>query len=198
MYVRGFIVGVCLVSISLTAGASEIYQSPKSGFSFALGQVNVDSTIATQERVEDTATYLRFAWEGQTNAMLYAVGISGFLYSDNDQFSQRVVDNFGNRSTAESDASAFSLYGETGMSYRIGTSASADLLGGYEFVIDSSRSIPNCSGCASEDIDIAAGAFVAPRLSFQTSDRFKLSFSYFQYLTGDINNAFSLNIGYSY
>lgn len=164
----------------------------------SLGQVNLDAAVALQEGIKDSATYIRFAWEGQKNQLLYGAGISGYLYSDRREFDQVVEDNFGNVSTAGSDADAFNLFFEGGYRYETSKNISLDILGGYELVMESERAIPNCIDCATSDINIEGGLYFTPRLTFVANNGLLLAASYHQYLSGDVENAISVTIGMRY
>ncbi len=168
-------------------------------FYFALGRIGIDDEVAFMEGIEDTATYFRFGWEGQSDAWLYGAGLSGYLYSDNEGFSVLVEEEWSNDvSTAGSDANAFNFYAEGGYSHDLSEFAFIDILGGVEMVLISERSVSNCSNCPSEDIDVGSGFFVAPRLRLMAANGFTFAVTYTQYLTGDTESAFAANFGWTY
>lgn len=168
-------------------------------FYFALGRIAIDDEVAFLEGIEDTATYFRLGWEGQSDAWLYGAGLSGYLYSDNEGFSVLVEEEFsGDVSTAGSDANAFNFYAEGGYSHDLSAFAFVDFIGGMEIVLISERSVSNCSNCPSQDIDVGSGLFVAPRLRLMAGNGFTFAISYTQYLTGDTENAFAANFGWTY
>lgn len=169
----------------------------RSGWFFSGGFMNFDSVVAEQEGIEDSSFYLNIGYEGQKGALAYGFGMSGLVLSDNDSFTQRVVDNFGNSSTASSSADAFGFYGEVGYNYEFESGdKSFEILAGLE-TINASRGITNCSNCFSEDIDISSGLYLKPRFRFYSDTDFVFSIDYLQYLSGDIENGFSLNFSWS-
>lgn len=160
-----------------------------------LGQASIDGQKAFAGGVEDSALYIRLGVEFQRSSWLYGVGLSGLLYDDNAEFSQTVRDLSGNISTADSSANAFDLYGEVGYRYLLATRSYLDFMTGYEQVLTSGRSIPNCSNCYDEDIDIDSGFYLMPRLQFETEGGFTFSFMYRQYVTGDLESAVVFTFG---
>lgn len=200
MCLRKMVAASIFVCLPALATASDDVKSTDTGVMWyaGIGQVAIDSASATRGKIKDSATYIRLAVEGRSQGWLYGGGISGYFYSDKNKFSQGVEDQFGNRSTEDSSASAVNLYGEAGIAYPVSASMSADFLAGYEFVAESSRAISNCTDCASEDIDVDAGVYVAPRIRYQVGDKFTMSLSYQQYLTGDVENAIALYFGWTY
>ncbi len=167
-------------------------------FYLALGRIGIDEEVALQEGIEDTATYFRFGWEGQSDQVIYGAGLSGYLYSDNDGFSVLVEDYSGDVSSAGSDANAFNFYGEAGYSYDLSANAFFDIIGGMELVLISERGVSNCTDCPSEDIDVGSGLFVAPRFRLMANSGFTFAISYIQYLTGDTESALTANFGWTY
>jgi len=172
--------------------------SPIPTFYFSAGRIGLDPELTEQENIKDTATILRFGWEGLSDRLVYGAGMSMFLYSDRAEFSQRVEDVFGNQSTADSSANAFNIYGEVGYSYPLSSYVNVDILGGYEWVLKSERSIGECSNCASEDIDINSGLYITPRIRFTTTGSVILMISQHRYFSGDADDAWSLSIGWQY
>ncbi len=162
----------------------------------SLGQASIDTKIATQQGVKNSSTYIRLGWEGQNKKFVYGAGMSGFLYSDREKFSQTVRENIGgNVRSASSSADAFNLYGEAGYNHWFTNHINLGILGGYEWVLQSERGIANCTDCRSEDIDISSGLYLYPRLMFRTGKGFGLTLGYHHYLTGDVRNAISISAG---
>jgi len=165
----------------------------RKSFVMELGQVTFDAQTAKTEGVEDSANFFRFAYGQQKKSVVYSLGFSGFMYKDNESFKQDVVDQSGNQSTADTSTGTFNAYAEGGYILKMHNSFNADLLAGYEQVLQSSRSIPNCTNCSSEDIKIKAGVYVSSRLGYEWNNGFKMSLSYRQYISGDVENALALN-----
>lgn len=161
------------------------------------GYLNFDGQVAEAEGIDDGAFYLNGGWEGRENSFSYAVGISGFIMSDNDKFSQRVEDAFGNESNASSSASGFGIFAELGYNFGFENGKTAfEVMAGAE-TIWADRSIANCSNCFSEDIELDSGFYIKPRFRFYNESGLIVSASYHQYLSGDIENGFSVNFAWS-
>ncbi len=169
------------------------------GWFVGIGQVNFDQKTAFNEGVDSGATTLHVAYEGQDGHFIYNAGMGIIMYDDNNGFSQQVENNYGNRSTASSDATAISLFGELGYSFILKPQAAHfDLTAGVEQYFASERSISNCSNCYSEDIDLNAGFYIKPKIKFINANGFTFSISYQHFAAGDAENSFSLNFGMTY
>lgn len=163
------------------------------------GEVALDSKIADSEGVGDKPTYVRFAWEAQKHTGIFGAGMSIFMYSDHESFSQRVERNYGGgRSTESSSAEAVNLYGEGGYSHQATDNVYFDILGGYELVLQSERSISYCSDCYSEDIDVDSGLYITPRMKVIADNGFTFLLAYHHYLSGDAEQGLSVGLGYTF
>ncbi len=187
---------VFAASISATAETEQQPALSLNGFNFSIGRVSFDEEVATEEGVEDSATYWRLGWQRQSGQALFGAGISGYLYSDDEGFDQYVEDSSGDEFTADSSAVAINMYFEGGYSHNLNENISLEILGGLEQVLSSERSIPNCSNCREEDIDLNAGLYVTPRIRFSTDGSFSFSMAYHQYLNGDTENGFSVDFAW--
>lgn len=166
-----------------------------SGVIFSFGKINLDQAVADGEFIEPSASYIQLGFEIRRQRWLYGAGLSGYFYDDNARFSQQVVDQFGDESTAKSTADAFNLYGLGGYSLPLGRAMYLQGLGGYEIVMQSSRAIANCQDCAEEDIEVKSGAFFMPRFLF-AFDRWNFSLSYNVYLSGDVEDGVLASVGF--
>lgn len=163
--------------------------------------VNLDAEAANSAHIADSAVALGFAGEyySDQSEMTLSLGMSALLYNDNDEFSQYVRDSWGYYGTSESEASALMLFAEYGPKYRLG----ADHLGfavvriGASGILGSERSIPNCSNCYSEDIDIEGGVYGVIGVG-RTLGSFDLGLQFQQYFSGDIDNSIRLKISGSF
>lgn len=204
MYIKKMMMGCCALSLSFSVFAVDTAKpattpvAPGSAIYLALGKVTIDSEAANKENIKDTASYIRLGFEILRNPWLFGGGLSGIFYSDEVGFSQTVVDQFGTVSKAESSADSFNLYGESGYSYSLANFLKVELLAGYELVLSSSRSIANCSNCASQDIEIDAGFYLNPRIRFVIKNNYTLSLSAHKFMVGDLKNVFSLGFGISF
>jgi len=166
----------------------------------SLGTANFNSKQASNEKIDDSATEIRIGGELQNQYMIYGGGMSVYQYKDGAGFSQYVQDLSGNTSTASSDASSFNLYGEFGYALNLSPAFRVDLMGGYEHILESSRSIPNCSNCDKKKIDIKSGLYFSPRLRYvaDTGNAGHILFvlSYSKGVSTDIENAILLTVGF--
>ena len=167
-----------------------------SGWMLGIGYYGLDKQNARQQLIGDSATFVKMGWEGQIGMLVYGVGMNGFLLKDKGSFSERVEDNFGNRSTESSDADAFGAYGELGVSFAFASSNKFDLVGGFD-ILSADRSIGNCSDCRSEDIQLDGGLYLEPRLRMMSDSGFIFSIGYRKYMTGDINGGLNLSFTWS-
>lgn len=194
--------GLSIILFSLSFCVLAESEESSGGFAYlSFGQATLDSDKATQEKITDSAKYLRLAGEGIKNNLMFGGGFSAYFYSDNADFSQYVQDQFGNQSTANSTADANNLFGEAGYTLNISNNLRMDLLAGYEYIFTSSRSIDNCSNCTKEDINIKSGAYLHPRLSFQSTKDpsgflYEVGLSYAKSFTGDVKNVLMLTLGF--
>jgi hypothetical protein len=184
--------------IRVLEDSQEDRSSYEQSFYGSFGQVGFDSEVAKRQGVEDSATFLKLGYEKQKEQALYSLGLNIFFYSDQKNFDVDVVDNFGNRSTLESSANAYSLFLEGGYSYQLNELWSFDALIGGEFIFSSSRSVASCSDCPSDDIDIDSGFYVAPKFKVVTDNNFVFAIGYQLYLSGDTKTAPHLTLGYSF
>lgn len=167
------------------------------GLVLSLGRVNFDDRIAVGEGVEDSGVYIDFGWEGRFyNNVILGAGISAFGYSDNDSFNQWTEDDWGDDEYSSSSAAAVNFYGELGYGVELTRMLSLDLIGGFEAVLSSERSISGCSNCYSEDIDIDSGPYIAPRLRFKPWSHWMFAVSYQSYLSGDVEDSVQLAAGF--
>lgn len=164
------------------------------GFMLGVGNASFTETSAVDNYIDDSALSIRLGYEYRTGDYLFGAGFSGFIYDDSASFSQTVIDQYGNISTADSSSDAINLYIEGGYEYPLNEYFYAGFLGGYEQVLSSSRAISNCSDCASSDINIDAGFYINPRLTV-ILDSFYFSLGYQHYLNGDVENNIMLSVG---
>ena len=166
------------------------------GFIFGVGLANIDPDVAANAQVDDSAVSIRVGWEYRQSDYIFGAGIGGLIYDDKADYDQLVVDQYGNISTEESSADAFSFYIEGGYEYSINPYFYTDFIGGYEQTLVSSRAISNCGNCYDSDIDVDAGLYINPRLTIIFQSTAFLSLGYQHYLNGDIDNNIMLNIGF--
>ena len=171
---------LCLFSLSTYASDWKV-----GGF---LESVAITPEIALREGVEDVAYGLggeaSYSPEGWFEA---SMGLGLIFYDDNASFSQTVqgagIFNSGDISTESSDAQGILYFVEAGPKY----SFIDDTLLGFAKVgvsgLSSDRSIPNCSDCYEENIDIDAGMYLQLGIAYQF-ETWELLLKYNSY-TGD-------------
>lgn len=195
----GLILSVSSVGVFAEDQSQPHYPEISNGFFVSAGQVSFDSKTAQEEGVSDSATYWRLGWEGQRDAFVYGAGLSGYMYSDKEDFEQDIESRYGgDRDTADSSAIAINLFAEGGYSHAFNENVALEILGGLEQVLSSERSIGNCSNCYEEDIDINGGLYIAPRIRFSTGDMFSFLLEYHSYFGGDVENVFAATFSWQF
>jgi len=125
------------------------------------------------------------------------MGIANF--EDQDSFSQQVTGQFGGSvSSRSSDVTAFPLFAEAqyesamsiveNLHYRLGA--------GYTVLALAERSISNCIDCASDEVNINGGAYLAGSLLMRNFGNIDFGVALKQYVSGDLKNALSIWIEY--
>lgn len=198
----GAIAATTLSAFATISHADTVQEAPEQAqqttrMYFGLGRASFDDAVV-QEGIDTTATSWRFGMERQTGNLLIGGGLSGFLYKDNESFSQDVTSTFGSDSRADSSATAYSLYFEGGYSHSLNDKVSLGLLGGMELVLSSTRGIGNCTNCYEEDIDVSSGLYIQPRINIDINSDWYWGASYNQYLGGDAKNNFMVNVGMTF
>ncbi len=130
--------------------------------------VAINPDIAQREGVEDSA-YGVTVEAGYALSEWFDVdaGLSLLMYDDNESFSQTVQSYFGGISHEDSEASGLLYYVEAGPRWSpadsgLVLSAKLGIAG-----LDSDRSIPNCSDCYEENIDIEAGSYAQLSMAYR-------------------------------
>ena len=160
-----------LLSLSLNAAADEQVSADDPAlegewaWSMSVTSSVLDDSVL-KEGIDDSAfgfsldaDYLRDSW-------ITSLSVEYLEYDDNASFSQEVVGsgliNKGDRSSETSDASGLLLGVATGPLGYFGENNDIAWYaqGGFNFMINSERSIGYCDNCDSEDIDIEGGLFV--------------------------------------
>lgn len=197
----------CLLGASLLASttfaAAPVSNNPNNadytGWSWSghIDHVTIDSQVAAEQWIEDSATALGGAAEyySSTTENTLVLGASVLLYRDNAEFAQYVEDFWGDVDYTESDATAFMLFAEYGPKYRFGSDnmSFVTVRGGVSGILASERGISNCSNCYSEDIEINGGLYGVIGVG-QTLGSLDLSLQFQQYLSGDLDNSLRLKL----
>ena len=162
-------------------------------FTFSIANTTLDSEQAAREGIDDTALAFLFALDYRNKRTIFGGGVRLLTYDDNASFRQ---DTTGGEMS--SSASAFTLFGEAGYRFPLHKHVSFDIVAGIEFILESERSIDNCTDCFSDDIDIESGPYLSPRLAFKLNENWLLGVTYEQYFSGDLENNVSASIGYKF
>ena len=106
---------------------------------------------------------------------------------DKAGFSQDTEDQYGNISRSDSSASGVVLSAAMGPQWKLGKSKNTMLYaqGGLGLMVESSRSIGNCTNCREEDIDIDSGVFARLGVLQNTSNAGAFGMNLTRYLSGD-------------
>ncbi|RYY73781.1 MAG: hypothetical protein EOO52_17400 [Gammaproteobacteria bacterium] len=197
---------VCKTLTGLILGAlltnSTLADQPKapsySGWSWSghAGTVNLDSEVAKEEYVEDSAWVIGLAaerWSSNSNlTVLFGVDFIG--YSDDLSFGQHTTDGW-----KKSDASAAMGYVEFGPRIPFGMDRTNYFVAhaGLSGIFSSERGISNCSNCYSEDIDISGGLYGVLGVGHNFGS-FNVGVQFQQYFSGDVDNSLRVRVSSSF
>jgi hypothetical protein len=192
---RAFGLSILLLSGFFSSLNSFAYSSEGvSGWSWSayLGNLNIDSTVARDQYLGDSAVILGFGAERftDTSEFTLTLGMDFIFYDDKGDFSQ--LTNQGRKS---SDASAVLAFVEFGPKLHFGLDNANFFIahGGFSGIFASERGIGNCSNCYSEDIDVEGGAYGLIGIGHEFNS-FELSLQFQQYFTGDLDNSLRIKI----
>lgn len=179
------------------AGAVQQEQS-YSGWSWSahVGNLNIDSKVAEQQGIDDSAWVLGAAAEHySTNSSLtFLIGLDLIGYHDENPFPQNTTDGW-----KESDASGAMVYAEFGSKIPFGKDELNYFIAhvGMSGIFSSERSISYCSNCYSESIDVNGGLYGVLGIG-HSFNNFDLGLQFQQYFSGDLDNSLRLNIATSF
>jgi hypothetical protein len=169
------------------------------GFYFGGGDVQLNDAAAQAADIGNRAFSIRIGGIGERFGVLYGGGVSFFGFDDHAQFDQTVQDQYGNISGASSSATAVNLFGEVGYRLPLAERFAVELLGGYEQVVASNRSIADCTDCDVEHVDISSGVYLLPELQYLAVEGSKTAFTvtmaYERPVTGDVESVLELRLG---
>lgn len=169
-----------------------------SGWSWSahVGNLNIDSTVAKFQGIDDSAWVIGAAAEryASDSILTYALGIDFIGYGDNYSFSQNT-----NKGEKSSDASAIMAYAEFGPKVSFGKDKLNHFTAhvGAANIFGSERGIDYCANCYSEDIDVDAGLYGVLGLGHSFSS-FDLSLQFQQFFSGDLDSSLRLQISSSF
>lgn len=186
--------------LAIADEASPAETAGKWEFSLGLASVAIDSEVAQQNAIDDSAIAIGLTADYDYGKYLATIGFDLIGYDDNAGFRQRTTGGFGGDQNSSSDASGMLLSVAGGPKWHVGKEAKTMLYvqGGYALMIGSERSIANCSNCYSEDIEVDGGVFAKAGV-LQNVGKVGLGLFVTQFLTGDgIDGSFGLSISTNY
>lgn len=207
---------LCALALTVAMAASAhaqdekaVYVHPEvpaySGWGWHVGveHLAIDSAVAKQEKIRDSATVLNLEADYfmADKPLELHLGVSFIQYGDHDEFSQYGCYEWGGDCESKSsDASAMQLYGDYGLKKRFGPHKGGfyTLRGGFSAILGSERSINNCKNCYSEDIDVSGGLYGLAGIGFNATKSFSMGLNYKQYLSGDLESGFALDLRWAY
>lgn len=212
-----FLIGALTLAASMVANVQAQenkagYVHPEipsySGWGWHVGaeHLAIDSEVAKKQKVRDSATAFNFGADYYMAEKPYEFhfGFSLVQYGDHNQFSEYGCYeggwNDGDCESKKADASAIQAYGDFGLRKRFGPSNGGfyTLRGGFSTLFASERAVSNCDGCRSEDIDVAGGLYGLAGIGFNATKSFSMGLNYKQYLSGDLDSAFALDLRWAY
>ncbi len=147
---------------------------------FGIGQSNINEDQSVLEGIEDSSTALSFFYtQPKKNKTNFTIGTNLYMYDDNQGFTNNTTGG-----VKSSSASGVSIFGDIGYRFKTNSKLTFIPKAGYEAMISSTRSIPNCTNCDEEDIDIDAGIYaeIATKFHLKKSD---LQIRFRQFIDGD-------------
>lgn len=199
-------VAFCLVALPELSVAEEtvagntVMMSNKWLINGSVETLTFDEVVATEQFVDSSA--LSFNLEGEyffNEKISSAVGFGFIHYDDNNGFSQQTESVFGGgQETSESSAVGIPFYFDAGYTRFSGTELPAyvTLRGGYSYMVESERSIGNCSDCKTQDIEIDGGAYALAGAGLNLFRSFSLGVYYKRYFSGDMDDAVGLMLSF--
>jgi hypothetical protein len=191
-----------LFSVTINAQDNNTAHSGGWGFSGYVDSQSIDSNVAEEQGIGDSATVVGFAGERYTSAnnRTFNIGMDIFIYDDKAGFSQ-TTKNTSTGSVQDSDSSArgFTLYADYGPRYKFGSNESSffTVRGGMNLMLSSERSIGNCTDCSSQDIDVDGGIYGLAGIGHSFGS-VSIGLQVKQYLSGDLGTGFGIKLSSSY
>jgi hypothetical protein len=191
---------LCCASANADTSSTPSF-NPQGKFLFTVGveQMNFDKEKSAENYIDDSGVALNLEGEYFIRPMFSAgFGLAFIPYDDNAGFKQQTKDGFGDIKTSSSEASGMLLFGDLGYKNYIGQDDRfyVTLRGGMSFMADSSRSIPNCSNCAEQDIELDGGLYTKLGTGVRLGNAWHLGLYYTGYLSGDLKNSMGLSVSY--
>lgn len=145
--------------------------------------INFDPDIAAASGISDSGFGIGVGYAGEKGLFNFNIGASFFIIDDEDEFSQRVENDWtGDESTEDSSIDAGSIYIDGGIQLPLSESGNfvLGLNAGYRY-FDIDRGITYCSDCYSENVDIESTTYLKPFARFGFSDAISGTLAYYSY-----------------
>lgn len=156
------------------------------------GYIGLDTAATDPQGIGSGGFTLELGYGGSmSNGFMYSLGLYLPFFSDDDEFSQRVEDNFGDRRTEDSSISSWGLLAEAGYRFTLSEKTAFGLSAGFRS-LSADREIANCSNCYSEGLSLEGGAYLRPALFFD-NPTIDVEIAAMTFLSGDMTNGVMLN-----
>jgi len=179
--------------------AETVKQAPVySGWSWSahVGNLNIDSKVAAQEKIESSAWVLGAAAEhySSDSSLTFLIGFDFIGYGDKRPFDQNTTDGW-----KKSDASAAMIYAEFGPRIPFGKDDANHFIAhvGMSGIFSSERGISYCSNCDTVSIDVNGGLYGVLGV-YHSFNSFDLGLQFQQYFSGDVDNSLRVHIATSF
>jgi hypothetical protein len=200
MLIRYWVPATLMVFCASAAVADDSTGSAmQSRWTLGYSTIGLDKKAADKAFVGDNASQINLEFETSfSNQWVARAGLALLSYDDKAGFSQDTEDVFGDVDSSDSEASSIPVYASAGYGhYSTGQwPIYLSLQGGYLYNAFSERAIPNCSNCASEDIDIAGGVFASAAGGLIVNDHWTVGLQVDRFLTGDMATVVGLRVSW--
>lgn len=177
------------------------------GWHLGVEHLAIDSAVAKKEKIRDSATAFNLGadYYMADKPFEFHMGLSLIQYGDHAEFEVHGCWEGGFRDgdcgSEKSDASAMQVFGDFGLRKRFGPNFGGfyTVRGGYGAIFGSERAVDNCKGvCGGSDIDVSGGLYGLVGIGFNATKSFSMGLNYKQYLSGDLDSAFALDLRWAY
>lgn len=182
------------------APATSVSLANKWLFNVTVETLNIDQKVADEQLIEPDAPALFLEGEYFFNDTFSAAGGFGFIqYDDNNEFSQLTESVYGgDEESSDSSATGIPLYFALGYTRFYGSTLPVywSMHGGASYMLESERSISNCSNCHSEDIEVDGGVYGEASAGINLFRSVTLGVYYKSYFSGDMEDAVGLKLSF--